>query len=381
MSSTLNEQIKNYLQNIRDTYGTDILGQLLLRGDLTNLNLTNLFEENSDPYILFCSSLKGSIINALNTHQFEHKVDDFSHKDFITWNWEGSIWGNNRINNEKVFHLDIPELEELLDFYHLDTWYAYWKKHRDATLLNFNLGFKENVAIISFYTRNEWKIDKGDTISLLFDNGQILDFKSNAKPVKQNYVISIPDAEKHNKYHKLKQVETSFSAPLYQEDLNILFNNNIESFRITFAKEDKNPIAQKFDNSGLFGYIQEAIHCYVKEFLRIIKQEFPHYEFPTRNIQIVQQSYNFPGCYVYLMRDTTNGYFKIGISNKPEYREKTLQSEKPTIELLAYKKYPTRKIAEAIESALHTAYGQQRIRGEWFSLDGTDAAVIIETLK
>ena len=81
------------------------------------------------------------------------------------------------------------------------------------------------------------------------------------------------------------------------------------------------------------------------------------------------------------MRDTTNGYHKIGISNKPEFRERTLQSEKPSIELLASKKYPTRKIAEAIESALHTAYSQQRIRGEWFNLEDADVAAIIETLK
>ena len=40
-----------------------------------------------------------------------------------------------------------------------------------------------------------------------------------------------------------------------------------------------------------------------------------------------------------------------------------------------------RKIAEAIESALHTAYSQQRLRGEWFNLTDADVAAIIETLK
>lgn len=29
-------------------------------------------------------------------------------------------------------------------------------------------------------------------------------------------------------------------------------------------------------------------------------------------------------CYVYLMNDTTNNYYKIGISKNPTYREKTL---------------------------------------------------------
>lgn len=81
------------------------------------------------------------------------------------------------------------------------------------------------------------------------------------------------------------------------------------------------------------------------------------------------------------MRDNTNGYYKIGISNKPEYREKTLQSEKPSIELVACKKYPVRIIAESFESALHTTYSQQRLRGEWFNLNDADVAAIIETLK
>ncbi len=30
---------------------------------------------------------------------------------------------------------------------------------------------------------------------------------------------------------------------------------------------------------------------------------------------------------------------------------------------------------------MHTAYNQQRIRGEWFKLDDVDVAAIIETLK
>ena len=36
-------------------------------------------------------------------------------------------------------------------------------------------------------------------------------------------------------------------------------------------------------------------------------------------------------CYVYLMFDAKTKLYKIGISNAPEWREKTLQSEKPSI--------------------------------------------------
>ena len=86
-------------------------------------------------------------------------------------------------------------------------------------------------------------------------------------------------------------------------------------------------------------------------------------------------------CYVYLMVDTANGYHKIGISNNPEYREGTLQSEKPSIELLCAKQFPSRSIAKAIESALHKTYEDKHLRGEWFQLDAKDIIDLMATLK
>ena len=89
----------------------------------------------------------------------------------------------------------------------------------------------------------------------------------------------------------------------------------------------------------------------------------------------------FDACYVYLMHDSKNGYHKIGISKTPKYREKTLQSEKPTIDMVCAKEYPSRKIAEAIESALHKVFEENRIRGEWFELSDADVTILKETLK
>lgn len=80
------------------------------------------------------------------------------------------------------------------------------------------------------------------------------------------------------------------------------------------------------------------------------------------------------------MLDEANGYYKIGISNKPKYREKTLQSEKPTITLIACRQYPIRSIAEAFESALHQAFSDKHIRGEWFALTENDVQNIKQSL-
>ena len=99
------------------------------------------------------------------------------------------------------------------------------------------------------------------------------------------------------------------------------------------------------------------------------------------DVDTVSTTFQQDPCYVYLMKDTANGYHKIGISNHPEYREGTLQSEKPTIELVCARQYPSRAIASAIESALHTAFAEKRLRGEWFELGENEVNDIIQTLK
>lgn len=86
-------------------------------------------------------------------------------------------------------------------------------------------------------------------------------------------------------------------------------------------------------------------------------------------------------CYVYLMKDTSNGYYKIGISKDPVYRERTLQSEKPTIELVKKKLFTSRKNSKEVEKLLHEKFLSDNVRGEWFSLDKQDVTLITELLS
>lgn len=67
----------------------------------------------------------------------------------------------------------------------------------------------------------------------------------------------------------------------------------------------------------------------------------------------------------YIMIDHNTGYCKIGKSKNPRFREKTLQSEKPTIEMLFV-------INKNIEKELHRRYSDKRVRGEWFRLEDKD---------
>lgn len=75
---------------------------------------------------------------------------------------------------------------------------------------------------------------------------------------------------------------------------------------------------------------------------------------------------------VYLMVDHNTGLHKIGRSKSPLKRERTLQSEKPTIELIAHWESTTKK-----EKELHKKYNEKRVRGEWFDLTNQDISEIL----
>ena len=73
----------------------------------------------------------------------------------------------------------------------------------------------------------------------------------------------------------------------------------------------------------------------------------------------------------YLMKDSNTGLIKIGKAIDPKFRERTLQSEKPTISLFAI-------CNNLIEDELHKKYNDKRIRGEWFKLSEDEVSDIIK---
>lgn len=252
-------------------------------------------------------------------------------------------------------------------------------------LFSFSFIFEDGLGYIEFtYNHQKIKLKKNDTISFLFENGDIVDFRIPMKPYKidetQNY--------KH------------FRCQLYLEDINILIKELISKWRISFSESGKASLTTKIGNEPKLGKetnlgthplgdfeakaLPFLIQNYAKSYINILHRKCSKYEFPKKiqpQNSTIDYSDVFDWCYVYLMKDLTNGYYKIGISNNPQYREHTLQSEKPTIEMIGNKKFPSRKIAEAFEKALHQAYSNQHIRGEWFSLSGFDVATILESFK
>lgn len=78
--------------------------------------------------------------------------------------------------------------------------------------------------------------------------------------------------------------------------------------------------------------------------------------------------------FLYLMLNRRNGYIKIGISLRPEYREGTLQAEEPEVTLIAIANGGT-----LLERRMHREFSPRRLRGEWFYLLSSDFDFIENT--
>lgn len=275
---------------------------------------------------------------------FEIKKDEFTSERWIDFKWSG-----------------ISERESFL------------AGHRLSVAYRLEFSTDNNLPVLVFrYSTTHVKVHKKDTLSFKFEDGTVLQLPVLNAPVRSN--------NKENVF--------AASVPLTTDEI-VKFSTTVwERMRIDHINGESASIIENMrnhkydeDSSGLFS--RTIFKIYAQSFSQALLEMgiVPKKRMNIPNPKDITSYTQDESCYVYLMVDTSNGYHKIGISNHPDYREKTLQSEKPSIEKICAKKFPSRIIAQSIESALHTAFAAKRIRGEWFHLSEKDVAQLIETLK
>ena len=214
-------------------------------------------------------------------------------------------------------------------------------------------------------------VRKRDTISFRFEDNSIRSFTVLETPGKM--VAPYTD-------------HCFINFRLIKEDINSFAEKGWDLLRVEHANGDA---PHTFSNTNYrwdyqYPFSAFLFKDYVSRYIQALGEVgvvLDDYSIPSERRSAESEPSKGEMCYVYLMKDISNGYYKIGISNRPEYRERTLQSEKPTIELLTAKPFPSRIIAEAIEQALHKAFGEKRLRGEWVELTPSDVDDIVQTLK
>jgi hypothetical protein len=228
---------------------------------------------------------------------------------------------------------------------------------RYAAFVSVSFNYDGNAHLLMKVWRDKFKPKTKDTVSFLFADSEVKTYIIKNKPLKEDddYIVDIE---------------------LSQSDLNKLIEVPIDTIR--FESKAALPFAFSLYTRNSLELGQIIFQRFAKRFSEALDEIGIKWE--TKESKEEISTTNEP-CFVYLMVDTTNGYHKIGISNHPEYREGTLQSEKPTIELLCAKQFPSRTIAKAIESALHKTYEDKHLRGEWFQLDARDIIDLMATLK
>lgn len=240
----------------------------------------------------------------------------------------------------------------------------------DGICINFENNARKNYLLLR-YNRRNFNINKKCSLHLLLSDNSVITLKVSANPIK--LYASESEAKFQLSTEEMLKLETEKFIKWQitnEEGTAIGVGNNICCLEIG----DASGVTEKLS--------YEVFQSFIANFNKAVKENISENEQIEEQNEAKTEDVKEKGtCYVYLMIDTTNNFHKIGISNNPKYREHTLQSDKPTIELLCAKEFPSRIIAESIEAALHKAYANKRIRGEWFNLEKTDIEEIKQTLK
>lgn len=339
---TINAPKDGYIE----IYKYQLLPDKFLRGELT---LRDAFNKQKKVVLFSMYQDRSKWLNEICHNEINVKTDDFTKEKHLTI----EEIGTHKTNIRAVLSPN--------NYNHPDNYTEFYKSNL-IFLDKYSFGFTlENINGRDYmpivYYNNEYRINEGDKIMFLFSNEEIIEFTFNGKPKKN-------DKQKRKYY-----------IPLYIEDIEVLKNNEVEKARIELRQENSK---KTFDFNIDLKFITKKLFI---DYHNAVIKEFLDYK-PLSKKEISKDDTIKPdeNCHVYLMVDTVNNYHKIGISNKPVFRESTLQSEKPTIELICSKKFPNRIIAQSIEKALHDAFKDKRIRGEWFSLDEKDIENISDTL-
>ena len=236
-----------------------------------------------------------------------------------------------------------------------------------------SLQVKSNIPYIVFsFNSKITRLSNGDFVDLQFED-----------ICRDSIVLTFPITRNYTNDSFANVYDVSYFCELSQSDIDCMRENNCVSWRVRFGKQPLMSIVGSNESSWCpKEFAGEVFKAYANQYMDLIEELSDEHTIVFSSPVISNASIIANDtCYVYLMYDSSNGYYKIGISNQPEYRERTLQSEKPTIEKICAKEYPNRTIASAIESALHKAYESKRLRGEWFALDADDVNAIIATLS
>tara|TARA_R110002074_G_scaffold238243_1_gene410186 strand:+ start:1291 stop:2130 length:840 start_codon:yes stop_codon:yes gene_type:complete len=245
--------------------------------------------------------------------------------------------GRNFVESINFFY---QKFDEYFDYYFKDKT-EYYKETKEQIEEDFSMA-TQNFDII---TKKDFKLIKNYFLDL-----EMCDYYENE--YRQTLLELMSDMDFESKRFYTKHYK---SLPIYNMQL------FIEDF-LLWSEVDKKLYSENYIK--LIKYDEYII--YQNEFNELFKKKYRIKNFNTINEKKQKKAY--------IIKDKNTGHYKIGKSINPLDREKTLQSEKPTLKLIKVFK-------KDIEAKLHKEYKDFRIRGEWFKLNKVQLQYICTTYK
>lgn len=207
----------------------------------------------------------------------------------------------------------------------------------------------------------EYYLNQSGNVIIKYDKEEINDF-----------LYNIIDNINKDILLNFKIINSSADLCITCEFSKLKFNIPLENYSISLSKEDILILTSEIYNSKLIidtiNFLDRFTEINNYSYIRLkylILSNLLSSIYENNNFEILNNKQK-----TYLMKDSNTGYTKIGKAVNPKFRERTLQSEKPSISLFSI-------CDSLIESELHREYKNKRVRGEWFNLTESEINNII----
>ena len=162
-------------------------------------------------------------------------------------------------------------------------------------------------TLILRHPSKDYMLDLGDKFFILFEDNEVIEFEIE----KKSFLL-------YSSFDSTYKQVFENRITLFEEDLIKLKNDLIKDWRILISGKRKIENMSHFGGSEKHNYhntelLKKSLNSMFSDYYDIVTK-FKNYKPLKRNelssIQLLEET-----CYLYLMKDLSNGYYKIGISN------------------------------------------------------------------
>jgi len=225
-----------------------------------------------------------------------------------------------------------------------------------------NVGYDKHSYLIYLFQLGSNVLNKGDLI--IFKSGsEKVSIEINSENVKKRGYFYYQVKVNNESSNLTPQKSESVFTPIRISSKDLTKLKNLSFFQIYHYEKTSGNYYELKPHQDYFFYNESLVYDlfgYLLKNLPVIDS--------FRSLEEISDE----SVHVYLMYDESTNLYKIGVSNNPKYREKTLQGQIPKVNTVVSREFNDRKLSLTMEKTLHEYFRPKHVRGEWFDLSKND---------